>query len=130
MPTDQATQVRFFRFLVVGGTSALAQLGLLWLMRRWSSDDLAFTVSYAGSTALHYALNRWWALPSGRHDSGRQLGEYLGTVALSYAITYGAYKALHDGIGLGALWATAGAIPPATAVVFLLLNYRVFRQAR
>jgi putative flippase GtrA len=124
---DRETQVRFVRFLVVGGTSALVQFTVLALVRGRISDTLAFSVSWIFSTAAHYALNRFWALPSTRHDAGRQFGEYLGTVALSYLITLGAFKLLHDGLGLNVIWASFWAIPPSTLVVFLLLNYRVFR---
>lgn len=89
-------------------------------------ENLAFTLSFLCSSATHYTLNRFWALPSVRHDSWRQLAEYLGTVALSWLINLGMFRLCRDVFGLGALWATAIAVPPSTVVVFLLLNFRVF----
>ncbi len=126
---DRETQVRFVRFLAVGGTSAALQFAVLALVKGRIGDTLAFSVSWVLSTTAHYSLNRFWALPSARHDARRQFGEYLGTVALSYLVTLGAFKLLHDACGLGVIWASFWAIPPSTLVVFLLLNYRVFRRS-
>ena len=121
--------LRLVRFLVVGGGSAALQLGLLaWLEGRLA-PVAAFTVSYALSTLAHYLANRFWALPSGRRDAGRQALEYLAAVGLSYAINLGAFQLAQHAFGLGVFWAAFWAIPPATAVVFLVLNYRVFRRA-
>jgi hypothetical protein len=78
----------------------------------------------------HYLANRFWALPSARTDSGRQLGEYLFAVGLSYLINLAAFKICTVWIGLGVMWAAFWAIPPSTVVVFLILNYRVFRASR
>jgi putative flippase GtrA len=125
---DRETQVRFARFLLVGGGSAALQFAVLAVLRGRMSDTLAFSVSWAISTGAHYLANRFWALPSARHDAGQQLGEYLGTVAISYALTLGAFKLWHDAVGLDVMWSTFWAIPPSTVVVFLLLNYRVFRR--
>jgi putative flippase GtrA len=119
---------RVIRFLVVGGGSAGVQLGVLAGMERWLGPFAAFTVSWVISTSLHYLANRYWALPSARRDAGRQLLEYLGVVALSYLINLGAFQLAHRGLGLGTVWAAFWAIPPSTLVVFLLLNFRVFRK--
>jgi putative flippase GtrA len=126
---DRETQVRFLRFLVVGGSSALLQFVVLAVVKGRIGDTLAFSVSWIVSTAAHYLMNRFWALPSARHDAGKQFGEYLVTVAASYLITLGAFQLLHDAFGFGVMWATFWAIPPSTVVVFLLLNYRVFRRS-
>jgi putative flippase GtrA len=116
------------RFVVVGGGSAGVQLGVLAGVERWLGPVAAFTVSWVISTAVHYLANRYWALPSARRDAGRQLLEYLGVVALSYLINLGGFQLAHRGLGLGTVWAAFWAIPPSTLVVFLLLNFRVFRK--
>jgi putative flippase GtrA len=89
--------------------------------------DAAFTLSFLCGTSTHYSLNRFWALPSLRTDAWRQAREYLGTAALSFVINYGLFHLCVDGFGLGKIWSMAIAVPPSTLVVFLLLNYRVFR---
>lgn len=125
--THRPTQVRFLRFLVVGGGSALVQLAVLWAAGPHLPENPAFVLSWVISTTTHYLANRFWALPSARHDSGRQLGEYLVTVALSLAINWAAFRLARQVLGLGPLLSALAAIPPSTVVVFLLLNFRVFR---
>ena len=120
------TLLRLLRFLVVGGGSLGVQLATFWALAGWVNDTLAFSVSWLVSTGTHYLANRFWALPSTRHDAGRQLGEYLFTVTVSWVINTAAFKALLA-LGLNAYWAVACAVPPSTIVVFLMLNYRVFR---
>ena len=119
--------MRVLRFLVVGGGSAGVQFLVLALLKEWMAETLAFSISWVVSTATHYLANRFWALPSGRGDAARQFGEYLFAVALSYVINLGAFKLCTEVFGLGVMWAAFWAIPPSTVVVFLILNYRVFR---
>lgn len=121
------TQRRLFRFLFVGGGTALMQLAVIAVLKWWMSDTLAFTISWVVSTATHYVANRFWALRSARRDGGKQFGEYLFTIAVSYVINLMAFKLCRDLLGLSVEWSTVVAIPPSTVVVFLMLNYRVFR---
>lgn len=124
---SRETQWRLFRFLVVGGGTALFQVAVITVLKRIMNETLAFSVSWVASTAAHYLANRFWALPSARHDSAKQFGEYLFAVAVSYVMNLAAYKVCREALGLGVEWSTLWAIPPSTIVVFLLLNYRVFR---
>ena len=124
--TDRETQLRLLRFLVVGGGSALVQVAVLRALRARLGETFAFTISWAVSTTTHYFANRFWALPSTRHDTGRQFAEYLIAVALSYLINLAVFKLLRLRFKLSQTWAALWAVPPSTVVVFLLLNYRVF----
>lgn len=124
------TRLRVLRFGVVGVGTALLQVAFVAGLKLWMSDTLAFSLSWALSAAVHYAANRFWALPSTRRDSAKQLGEYLVALAVSYGINLGAFKVCRDGLGMSVEWATLWAIPPSTIVVFLILNYRVFRATR
>ena len=125
----RTTQIRFLRFLVVGAGSALAQVALIAVLKSHLRETLAFSISWFLSAGLHYLANRFWALPSGRSDVAKQLGEYLFALGVSYAINLGAFHFFRSLVGLSVEWATLAAIPPSTLVVFLLLNYRVFRAA-
>lgn len=121
------TKQRLVRFLVVGGSAYAVQWTMMKLFAAVFSTNVAFTLSFLSSTATHYALNRFWALPSSRRDSGRQFLEYAGTAALSYLVNFALFRTCIDVLGLGELWATAIAVPPSTVLVFLILNFRVFR---
>ena len=124
--TDRETQLRLVRFLIVGGGSALIQVAVLRGLRSRLGETVAFTISWIVSTTTHYFANRFWALPSPRDDTGRQFGEYLVAVALSYLINLGVFKLLRVRFKLSPTWAALWAVPPSTIVVFLILNYRVF----
>ena len=128
--TDRETQVRFARFLTVGGTAYVVQVLTMKLFLLRLGTDASFTLSFMCSTSTHYMLNRFWALPSMRTDSWRQAREYLFTAALSFIINYGLFHLCLDVFGLGKIVSTAIAVPPSTLVVFLLLNYHVFRAKR
>ena len=123
-------QIRVARFLIVGGGTALFQLALLAGMKAWLNATVAFSISWVASTAAHYLANRYWALPSNRQDAGRQFGEYLFTIAVSYVINVVAFKVCREALGLSVMWAAFWSIPPATVVVFFLLNFRVFRAKK
>ena len=125
--SDRQTQVRFARFLTVGATAYVVQVLTIKLFLLWAGTNGAFTLSFLCGTLAHYGLNRFWALPSSRQDTWRQLREYLGAVGISFVINFSLFHLCLDGFGLGKIWSTAIAVPPSTAVVFLLLNYRVFR---
>lgn len=125
---SRETQVRFLRFLTVGGVAALVQFATLAVYKRWLAPDIAFSCSFFCSTATHYLMNRFWALPSDRRDAWRQLVEYLATAALSYLVNLTLFKLCHGPLGLGVLLSAALALPPSTLLVFLMLNYRVFRK--
>ena len=126
--SDRETQVRFARFLAVGATAYAVQVLAIKLLLLWLGTNAAFTLSFCCSTLTHYCLNRFWALPSARHDSWRQLREYLGTVVISFVINLAVFHLCLDVFHLGNIWATAIAVPPSTVVVFLHLNFRVFRS--
>lgn len=128
MMPSRETQVRFFRFLSVGGLSAVVQFITLRIFKTWLGPDLAFTCSFVCSTSTHYLMNRFWALPSDRSDAWKQATEYLGTAGISYLINLSLFKVCHDLLGISVMWSAVVALPPSTLVVFLILNYRVFRR--
>lgn len=122
------TQGRFVRFLTVGGIAAGVQFLTLAFFKRWLVPDVAFTLSWICSTSTHYTLNRFWALPSERRDAARQLAEYLLTAGLSYGLNLALFHFALTMLGLSVMWSAVVAVPPSTILVFLLLNYRVFRR--
>jgi putative flippase GtrA len=124
--TDRTTQVRFFRFVLVGGGVAAVHLGVLAIAKNYWPATTAYTAGFLVATAAHYTLNKLWALPSDRCDVARQLTEYMLTVGVSYLVNLGVFTFAHSILGWGIMWAAVCAVPPATLVVFLLLNFIVF----
>jgi len=122
------TQVRFLKSALVGGAAFVVQWVVLWVLKRYIPVTVAHNWAYWASVATHYTLNRFWALPSTRSDSGRQLLEYLGTVLVGWVIQMiGFWFFLHV-VGLSVMWSNTLAIPPSTVAVLALLNLRVFKK--
>jgi putative flippase GtrA len=129
-PTARGTQVRFLRFVAVGISTAAVMFGGLAGFKTFLAPVVAFSCAYVVATSFHYACNRFWALKSDRSDTHRQLAEYLLTVVVSYVINVGVFKFSQSVLHLGVMWAAVTATPPASVVVFFLLNYHVFRTSR
>jgi len=128
MLPSRETQVRFFKSLTVGATAFLVQCSVLWVLKRLLAATTAFNWAYACSVATHYSLNRFWALRSSRRDSGRQLLEYAGVVAIGWLIQSTVFKFCLHTVGLSIMWSNFFAVPPSTVAVVLLLNFRVFKR--
>lgn len=125
--TDRATQVRFLRFVASGLAVMITQVGMLVLLARWWSDTAAFIGSYAVAVAVHYLLNRFWALRSSRTDHTKQTGEYALIVAGSFVVNFCLFQGGVRIFHLTPAWAALVTNPPTTLIVFLILNFRVFR---
>jgi len=122
------TRDRFLKFVVVGGIGFLVQTGGVKFFKGFLPARLAFSLGFGLSVVSHYTLNRFWALKSTRQDGARQLAEYLGTVCVSYLVSFTAFNFFFSVAKLSVMWSTVLSVPPSTLVVFLLLNYRVFRH--
>ena len=121
-------QVRFIKFIAVGGTGYGVSLVSFAIFKGIFSANLAFTTAFVISTATHYCLNRFWALKSTRSDTLRQFCEYLLTVIVSYSISLGCFKLFRSYVGLDLGMSQALSIPPSTLVVFFILNFWVFKH--
>jgi putative flippase GtrA len=123
------TRARFLRFFIVGGIGFVVQLVSVRLLKEVLPPRIAFTMAFLCSVSTHYLLNRFWALTSARTDTRRQFMEYLGTVGLSYLVSYSSFNLFLYVAKFGVMWSTVLSVPPSTLIVFLLLNYRVFRSS-
>jgi putative flippase GtrA len=119
---------RFLRFIVVGGVGFVVQTGSMKLLKQVLPARIAFTIAFALSVVSHYSFNRFWALTSTRRDTGRQALEYLGTVGVSYLVSFLAFNFFLAILRVGPMWSTVLSVPPSSVVVFLLLNFHVFRH--
>jgi len=127
MLPSKETQVRFLKSAAVGGAAFLVQSGVLWVLKRYIAATVAHDWAYGCSVVTHYSLNRFWALPSTREDSGRQILEYLGTVLVGWVIQRIGFWFFIHVVGLSIMWSNTLAIPPSTLAVLALLNLRVFK---
>ncbi len=90
-PTDRTGRV--VRFLVVGGSSAAIDVGLLVGFREFGrlSIPVATTVAFWIALAYNFALNRAWTFrgtdKAGARLVGGALARYLVVVGVNYVVT-------------------------------------------
>ena len=121
---------RLCRFAVVGLMVMLFFMGLNWLFGHWLGFIGAFLAAYPPALGLHYALNKWWTFGCARTDTGRQISEYLGMVAITFVVQYGFFWLAHEQWGLAG-WVSAGVANAAQmALSFLIMQRRVFAGTR
>jgi putative flippase GtrA len=125
---NQQFSGRFIRFFVVGGFSYIINVLTFWFLIHVLNTSAAFSIAFVVSVMVHYTLNRFWALPSKRSDLAKQLLEYLGTTVLSYVMSFTVFNLCHFLLGFTPLWSQVCAQPPSTLIVFLILNFRVFKN--
>lgn len=114
------------RFGIVGLVVMLSFMGFNWLFARWLTADWAFLAAYPLSVTLHFCLNKWWTFGCARKDSGRQVGEYLLMVGITFLVQAAVFKAVTHFTPL-APWIAAGVANVAQMVItFLAMQRRIF----
>jgi putative flippase GtrA len=126
MPLKPELVRRVVRFAVVGATVMVVFTGLNWGLGRWCGATVAFLLAYPPAVALHFALNKWWTFGCERSDLGRQVGEYLLMVAVTFVVQFGLFRVAHDVLGWPGWLAAGGANAGQMALSFLIMQRRVF----
>ena len=126
----QARFLRFLRFCAVGGTVAAVDFGLVWLLSGRIPPLVAVSIAYLTAVCCHFLLNKMWVFRCTRSDYVRQLIQYLSVVVASWLITITIVHFCLSSFTTNVLIAKLFAVPPATAVAFLLMQFFVFRRPR
>jgi putative flippase GtrA len=120
---------RFFRFIVVGGTVAIIDLGLVWLLGHVLPPVEAVSLPYFIAVGCHFALNKFWVFQCNRSDYLKQILQYGIMVFLSWLTTVVAVQISLGTITKELIVAKILAVPPAAIVAFLCMRLFVFRPA-
>jgi putative flippase GtrA len=126
------TQERFFRFLrfcLVGATVAAIDFGLLWLLIGRIPPLVAVSIAYFTAVCCHFLLNKMWVFRCRRSDYIRQLMQYSTVVVASWLTTITIVHLCLSSFTTNVLIAKLFAVPPATLVAFLLMQFFVFRKS-
>ena len=126
------TQERFFRFLrfcLVGVTVAAIDFGIVWVLIGRIPSLVAVSIAYFTAVCCHFLLNKMWVFRCRRSDYIRQLIQYFAVVVASYAITIMIVHLCLSTFTTNVLIAKLFALPPATLVAFLLMQFFVFRKS-
>jgi putative flippase GtrA len=126
------TQERFFRFLrfcTVGVTVAAIDFGIVWLLIGRIPPLVAVSIAYFTAVCCHFLLNKMWVFQCRRSDYIRQLIQYLAVVVASWSTTITIVHVCLSSFTTNVLIAKLFALPPATLVAFLLMQFFVFRKS-
>jgi putative flippase GtrA len=118
---------RFLRFCTVGATVASIDFGLLWLLSSRIPPLVAVSIAYLTGVCCHFLLNKMWVFRCRRSDYIRQLTQYSAVVIASWATTITIVHLCLSRFTSNVLIAKLFALPPATLVAFLLMQFFVFR---
>jgi putative flippase GtrA len=119
---------RLFRFCTVGATVASIDFGLVWPLRGWTPPLVAVSIAYLTAAFCHFLLNKMWVFQCRRSDYLRQLAQYIAVVVASWSTTITIVQLCLSSFTNNVLIAKLSAIPPATLVAFLLMQFIVFRR--
>jgi putative flippase GtrA len=122
--------LRFLRFCTVGTTVAFIDFGLVWLFSSRMPPLEAVSIAYFCAVCCHFLLNKTWVFRCRRSDYIRQLVEYFTVVVASWSITVVIVHLCLSTFTRNVLIAKLCALPPATSVAFLLMQFLVFRRPR
>jgi putative flippase GtrA len=126
------TRERFFRFLrfcTVGATVASIDFSLVWFLSSRLAPLVAVSIAYLIGVCCHFLLNKMWVFQCRRSDYVRQLIQYSAVVIASWATTITVVHLCLSSFTNNVLIAKLFAVPPATLVAFLLMQFIVFRRA-
>jgi putative flippase GtrA len=126
----QARFLRFLRFCTVGATVAAIDFTLVWLLSSRLPPLAAVSIAYLTAVCCHFLLNKMWVFRCRRSDYVRQLTQYFGVVIASWLTTITIVHFCLSSFTTNVLIAKLFAVPPATAVAFLLMQFFVFRRPR
>jgi putative flippase GtrA len=125
-PMNRESGMQALRFVAVGGSVMVLFMFLNWLFDHWVGTDSAFLLAYGPALAAHFVLNKYWTFGCERRDTGRQLGEYLAMVAITFLVQLGVFKAV-TAFSTVPGWLAAGiANAVQTAITYAFMRWWVF----
>jgi putative flippase GtrA len=126
----QARFLRFLRFCIVGTTVAAIDFTLVWLLSSRIPPLIAVSIAYLIAVCCHFLLNKMWVFRCRRSDHVRQFMQYFAVVVASWLTTITIVHFCLSSFTTNVLIAKLFAVPPASAVAFLLMQFFVFRRPR
>ena len=115
-----------FRFLLVGvSNTAITLVAYALLVAAGAPAVAASAVAFAAGAVNGYRLNRTWTFRSDRRGA-RAGARYLVVVTLGLGLNAAAVAFAVHGAGLPKLAGEVAALPPVTAMTFLLARFWVF----
>lgn len=125
---DRGTVQKGLRFCLTGGFVSGVDLAMLWLWSRFTPPLVAASAAYVIAVTVHFCLNKWWVFEQRADPVGAQLLKYLVAVALCWLCMAAIFSLALQFVTPGIFTAKLIALPPTTALAFVLMRFVVFRQ--
>jgi len=113
----------------VGGTVAVIDFSAVWLLGHFLHPLVAVSIAYFVGVSCHFLLIKFWVFRCRRSDYIRQLMQYLTVVLFSWLTTVAVVHLCLSTFTQNILIAKLFAVPPATLVGFVLMQFFVFRKS-
>src|SRR5271166_4757484 len=101
---------------------------MVWILSGRIPPLVAVSIAYLTAVCCHFLLNKMWVFQCRRNDYIRQLIQYLAVVVASWSTTIVIVHLCLQSFTINVLIAKLFALPPATLVAFLLMQFFVFRS--
>jgi putative flippase GtrA len=108
---------------------AAVDFGTVWLLSHFLQPLVSISIAYFVGVTCHFLLNKFWVFQCQRSDYGRQLMQYFTVVLSSWLTTVMIVHLSLSTITQNILIAKLFAVPPATLVAFILMQFFVFRKS-
>ncbi|MFA5945316.1 MAG: GtrA family protein [Patescibacteria group bacterium] len=123
------TKKQILKFLAVGASSALLDIGLLVLLKEVAHVRafLAVAMNQVVVMAYNFLLNKYWSFES-KSAHAKQLGRYLVLVGGNYLASIALMYALHEVLGIHYVVVRVSSIGLLMCVNFLFYKHWVYKE--
>src|ERR1700693_2191305 len=108
---------------------AAIDFGLVWFLNGRLPPLVAVSIAYFTAVCCHFLLNKMWVFQCRRDDYIKQLIQYFAVVIASWSTTIVIVHFCLSNFTTNVLIAKLYALPPATLVAFILMQFFVFRKS-
>ena len=127
MNAHRAVLAKFVRYVAVGGSAAVVDIGLFHLLAPHSADVWApAIVSFLVAATYNYLVLAKFVYAA-RPLSARRVGAFFLGASLGLVVNAVATYALHHVAGVSPTWAKTGGVALAFAANFAMNTFIVFR---
>jgi putative flippase GtrA len=125
---DRDTAHKILRFCLTGGFVFGVDMAMLWLWSKFTPVRVAVTAAYIIAVTVHFCLNKWWVFRNRSETNDAQIFKYVLTVGASYLCMISSFSMALRFLTANIFVAKLIALPPTTALGFLMMKLFVFSE--
>ena len=125
---DRDNTHKILRFCLTGGFVSGVDMTMLWAWSRFAPVLVAATAAYLIAVTVHFCLNKWWVFQQRAGANAFQVLKYALTVGACYVCMLASFSMALRFLTANIFIAKLIALPPTTALGFLMMKLFVFRE--